>query len=129
MGLAPIPSRMLHDSVTLKVVNGMDRYQEKTYDDYFIANVHLQNEEDTRKLANDTEVQLKAILFIDTRRSNPPDVDINALQMQSLEKGDTMRALVYDASGNLSGDFAVLSVDGCPDVPATRVHHWELGLI
>ena len=128
MSLAPIPSRMLHDTVTLKVCTGMDRYQEKTYDDYTISNVHLQSNNDTIKRANDTEVQLKGILFVDARKSMLA-YDLNALQEESLRNGDTMRAIVTDASGNDAGDYAVLVVDSLPDVPATRVHHYELGLV
>lgn len=128
MSLAPIPSRMLHDTVTLKVVTGMDRYQNKTYDEYTISNVHLQSSNDTIKRANDTEVQLKGILFVDARKSLPA-YDLNALQEESLRNGDTMRAIVTDASGNDAGDYAVLVVDSLPDVPATRVHHYELGLV
>ena len=128
MSLAPIPSRMLHDTVTLKVCTGMDRYQEKTYDEYTISNVHLQSNNDTIKRANDTEVQLKGILFVDARKSMPV-YDLNALQEESLRNGDTMRAIVTDASGNDAGDYAVLVVDSLPDVPATRVHHYALGLV
>lgn len=128
MSLAPIPSRMLHDTVVLKVCTGMDRYQQKTYDEYTINNVHLQNDSDTLKKDSDTEVQLKGVLFIDARRSTPA-VDPYALQAASLEAGDTMRAVVSDANGTEVGDFAVLVVDGLPDVPATRTHHWELGLV
>ncbi len=128
MSLAPIPSRMLHDTVTLKVVTGMDRYQNKTYDEYTISNVHLQSNNDTIKRANDTEVQLKGILFVDARKSLPA-LDLNALQEESLKNGDTMRAIVTDASGNDAGEYAVLVVDSLPDVPATRVHHYELGLV
>ena len=126
--LAPIPSCMLHDTVTLKVVTGMDRYQHKTYTEYIVHNVHLQSSNDVYKRANDTEVQLKGTLFIDAKRSTPV-LDIYALQKQSLENGDTMRAIVTDASGNETGDFAVLVVDDLPNVPATGRHHWELGLI
>ena len=128
MSLAPIPSRMLHDTVTLKVVTGMDRYQNKTYDEYTISNVHLQSNNDTIKRANDTEVQLKGILFVDARKSLPA-LDLNALQEESLKNGDTMRAIVTDVSGNDAGEYAVLVVDSLPDVPATRVHHYELGLV
>ena len=128
MSLAPIPSRMLHDTAVFKVVTGMDRYQEKTYEEYTVNNVHLQSNSDTVKRANDTEVQLKGILFVDVRRSLPA-LDLNALQDQSLKNGDTMRVNVTDASGNDAGEYAVLVVDSLPDVPATRVHHYELGLI
>ena len=128
MSLAPIPSRMLHDTVVLKVVTAMDRYQAKTYDEYTVSHVHLQSSSDTIKGPNDTEVQLKGVLFVDARRSTPV-LDLYDLQQQSLAAGDTMRAVVSDASGTEIGDYAVLIVDDLPDVPATRRHHWELGLV
>ena len=128
MSLAPIPSRMLHETVVFKVVTGMDRFQAKTYDTFTVHNVHLQGSNDTLKGPNDTEVQLKGILFVDARRSTPV-LDLYALQQQSLAAGGTMRAVVTDASGAEVGDFAVLIVDDLPDVPATRRHHWELGLV
>lgn len=128
MSLAPILSRMLHDSAKFYVVKGMDRYQAKTYDEYDVAHVHLQNASDVVKGPDNTEVQLKAKLFVDCRRSTPA-LDLYALQRESLLKGDTMRVDVWDASGTLVDNFAVLKVDGIPDVPATRTHHWELSLI
>lgn len=128
MSLAPIPARMLHDTVTLRVVTGMDRFQQKTYEDHTIQHVHLQSSSDVIKGADNTEVQLKGILFIDARKSLPV-LDLYALQQQSLENGDTMRAVITDASGTQIGDYAVLIVDDLPDVPATRRHHWELGLV
>lgn len=126
--LAPIPARMLHDSVLFKVCTGMDRYQNKTYDEYTVNNVHLQSSNDVYKRANDTEVQLKGILFVDARRSTPV-LDLYALQQASLEAGDTMRAIVTDANGNNNGDYAVMVVNDLPNVPANTRHHWELGLI
>ena len=128
MSLAPIPARMLHDSVKLKVVTGMDAYQNKTYDEYTVNNVHLQSSNEVRKGPNDTEVQLKGILFVDARKSTPT-LDLYDLQQASLLKGDTMRCIVTDASGAVTGDYAVLVVNDLPDVPTTRRHHWELGLI
>jgi hypothetical protein len=128
MGLAPIPSRMLHDTAVFHVVAGMDRYQEKTYDDYTVKHVHLQSSSDVIKAPDDTEVQLKGLLFVDCKKS-VPQLDLYALQQASLAAGDTMRADVYDASGTLVGNYAVLIVDGAPDVPATRTHHWELSLV
>lgn len=119
---------MLHDTVTLRVVTGMDRYQEKTYEDYTVRNVHLQGSTDVIKGPDNTEVQLRGILFVDARRSLPV-LDLHALQQQSLAAGDTMRAIVTDASGTQIGDYAVLIVDDLPDVPATRRHHWELSLV
>lgn len=123
MSLAPIPSRMLHDTAKIHVVKGIDRWQVKQYDDYTVKNVHLQNDIDTIKGPDNTEVQIKGILFVDCRRSTPC-LDLYALQQTSLNNGDTMRVEIEGA-----GDFAVLNVDGVPDVPATRVHHYELTLV
>lgn len=128
MGLAPIPGSMLHDTAIFYVVDYMDRYQKKVYREITVKNVHLQSSNNVLKRANDTEVQLRGILFVDDRRSTPR-VDLYALQKESLEKGDTMRVMVKDASGNEVGEYAVIEVDDLPDVPATRRHHWELSLI
>lgn len=128
MALTPIPSRMLHDSAVFSVVTGMDRYQHKTYQEFRVSHVHLQGDINVIKAPNNTEVQLRGMLFVDGRRSTPA-LDFYALQNQSLAAGDSMRVQVYDASGAMVGDYAILTVDGLPDVPATRVHHWELGLI
>ena len=128
MSLAPIPARMLHDTVTFKVVKSMDAYQDKTYEEHTVQHVHLQGSSDTVKGPNDTEVQLRAVLFVDARKSTPA-LDLDALQAASLAAGDTMRAVVTDASGKTVGDYAVLIVDSLPDVPATSVHHWELSLV
>jgi len=126
--LAPIPSRMLHDTATFKVCTGMDRYQNKTYKDITVSNVHLQSSNDVYKRANDTEVQLKGVLFVDARKSTPI-IDLYDLQQESLHNGDTMRCIVSNADGSTVGDYAVLVVDDLPDVPANRRHHWELSLI
>lgn len=126
--LAPIPQRMLHDTAVFKVVTGMDRYQNKEYEEYTVNNVHLQSSNDVIKGADNTEVQLKGVLFIDARRSLPA-LDIYAMQNQSLEAGDTMRCVVYDVNGAEVGDYAVLIVDDLPNVPATTRHHWELSLV
>ena len=128
MGLSPIPARMLHDSATFYVVKSMDRYQEKTYDEYPVSHVHLQNASDVIIGPDNTEVQLKAMLFVDCKKSTPV-LDLYTLQKTSLANGDTMRVEVKDASGTLIDNFAVLKVDGIPDVPATTTHHWELSLI
>lgn len=128
MGLAPIPGSMLHDTAIFYVVDYMDRYQNKVYREITVKNVHLQSSNNVLKRANDTEVQLRGILFVDERRS-APRIDLYALQKESLEKGDTMRVVVKDASGEEIGSYAVVEVDDLPDVPATRRHHWELSLI
>lgn len=125
--LSPIPWSMLHDTAEFWVVTGMDRYQNKVYEKYTVNNVHIQSSNDVYKRANDTEVQLKGLLFVDAKRSTPV-LDLYALQKTSLENGDTMRVIVTDSNGTEVGNYAVIVVDDLPNVPATGRHHWELGL-
>lgn len=126
--LRPIPSRLLRDLVTIKVCTGMDAWQNPDWDDYIVSNVHLQNSNEVRKSKDNTEVVLRAILFIDSVRSVPA-LDYGALMDQSEAAGKPMRCIVQDASGNISGDFEVILVDLVPDVPSNRIHHVELGLV
>lgn len=126
--LRPIPARLLRDLVTVRVCTGMDAWQNPEWDEYQVANVHLQNSNEVRKTRDNTEIVLRSILFIDSVRSTPA-LDYGALMEQSEAAGKPMRCIVQDASGNIAGDFEVVLVDLVPDVPATRVHHVELGLV
>ena len=126
--LRPIPSRLLRDLVTVKVCTGMDAWQNPEWDEYIVSNVHLQNSNEVRKTKDNTEVVLRAILFIDSVRSSPA-LDYGTFMEQSEAAGKPMRCIVQDASGDISGDFEVILVDLVPDVPATRIHHVELGLV
>lgn len=125
--LKSIPSVMLKDTVILKVPKSMDRWQTTEYKEYTIKNVHLQSDNKTTISVNNSEVRLTGVLFIDGKKSLPI-YDIEALQSTAQSNNGTMRAVVYNAQGVEVGDFNVLIVDGLPDVPATRIHHWELGL-
>lgn len=125
--LKSIPSSMLKDTAVLKVPNGMDRWQNTTYEEYMIQNVHLQSDNRTTIAVNNSNVTLTGILYIDGRKSIP-QLDIDALQEQAHKQNTTMRVDVFNAQGKKVGDFNVLTIDGLPDVPATRIHHWEIGL-
>lgn len=126
--LRPIPSRLLRDLVTVKVCTEINAWQNPEWDEYIVSNVHLQNSNEIRKTKDNTEVVLRAILFIDSVRSSPA-LDYGTLMEQSEAAGKPMRCIVQDANGNISGDFEVILVDLVPDVPATRIHHVELGLV
>ena len=126
--LKSIPSRMLKDSVVLKVPTSVDRWGHEVFEEYAINNVHLQTDNKTTLSINNTEVTLVGVLFIDGRKSLPK-YDIESLQLQAQNSGSVMRAVVTNYTGQVVGDYRVLVVDGLPDVPATRVHHWELGLV
>lgn len=126
--LRSIPQQLLHDLVTIKVCVGVDSWQKPVWQEYAVQNVHLQSTNETRKTKDNTEVVLRSVLFIDAKRSTPI-LDFDALAGQSQENGRMMRAIVYNAQGRQAGDYEVLVVDSVPDVPSTRIHHYELGLV
>lgn len=126
--LRPIPQCLLKYMVVIKVCSGMDAWQNPTWDDYTVKNVHIQDTNEVKKTTNNTEVVLRSILFVDGRRS-VPQLTYDSLMKSSLENGRTMRAVVYDSSGSKMGEYEVQTLDGVADVPSTRIHHWEMGLV
>ena len=126
--LSPIPNALLVDVMTLSVCTGVDAWQNEKWETFTVNNVHLQNTNEVRKSRENTEVVLRSILFVDCRRSTP-QLDYGALAAQSEDAGKPMRCTVTDAQGNKQGDFEILTVDLVDDVPATRIHHIELGLV
>lgn len=126
--LPSIPQSLLVDTMTLYVCTGMDAWQNPTWDTYTVNNVHLQNTNEVKKSKENTEIVLRSVLFVDSRRSSPI-LDYEALAEQSEQAGKPMRCMVTNAQGNNQGSFEVLIVDLVPDFPATRVHHVELGLV
>lgn len=126
--LQPIPSQLLRDSLTLQVCTGMDAWQKPTWQEYTVSKVHVQNTNEVKKTAANTEVVLRSIIFVDAVRSQPA-LDYQALCDQSQAAGRPMRCTAQDANENPLGDFEILTVDPVPDVPANRTHHIELGCV
>ena len=106
----------------------MDAWQSPTWLEYTVKNVHLQSTNEVRKSKENTEVVLRSVLFVDGVRSRPA-LDYDALAEQSQAAGKPMRCIVYNAAGQIYGEYEVVTTDPVPDVPATRVHHVELGLV
>ncbi|HIW40627.1 MAG TPA: hypothetical protein H9743_00510 [Candidatus Mediterraneibacter vanvlietii] len=106
----------------------MDAWQNPTWQEYQVSNVHLQNTNEVKKTKENTEVVLRSILFIDSVRS-APQLDYDALVQQSEAAGKPLRAVATDSNGNQYGEYEVITVDPVPDVPSNRVHHVELGLV
>ena len=126
--LRPIPQSLLGDMMTLKVCIGMDVWQKPSWQDYTVQNVHIQNTNEVKKTKENTEGVLRSILFIDSRRSTP-SLDYDSLAEQSQKAGKPLRCVVFNSRGQKYGEYEVLTVDPVPDVPATRIHHIELGLV
>ena len=126
--LSPIPRRILRDTMTLSVPTGFDRYQNPlTPTTYTVTNVHIQADNSTHKTAQNTEVTLRGIIFVDTRYSSPT-LDYWALQEATEALGGVMTCTITDKRGGVSGPYTILVVDGLPD-DEDNLHHWELGVV
>ena len=124
--LSPIPSVMLKDSAVFHVPVSVDDYQMPVYEDLVVNHVHIQNSNVIKTSVTNEEVVLRAILFVDTKRSTPV-YDYMALAAQAEAIGAQITVTVTEAAGN-SAEYTVETVDAVPDVPATRTHHTEIGL-
>lgn len=126
--LSPIPRRILRDKMTLSVPAGFDRYQKPlTPATYEVECVHLQSDNTTRKTADNTEVTLNGIIFVDARYSTPA-LDYDALQASVQALGGVMTCTVESRRGSVSGPHTILVVDNLPDDEG-NLHHWELGVV
>lgn len=126
--LTPIPRRILRDTLTLSVPSGFDRYQKPLAPtEYTVNNVHIQADNRTRKGANNTEVTLTGVIFVDARYSTPT-LDYEALQEAAQAAGGVMTCAVQNRHGGTSGPFTVAVVDALPD-DEDNIHHWELGVV
>lgn len=126
--LSPIPRRILRSTAVFSVPGGFDRYQnplEPTV--YTVHNVHLQADNSTHKTAQNTEVTLRGVLFIDARYSTP-SLDYEALQEAAQAAGGVMTVTITDRRGGVTGPYTVEVVDVLPD-DEDNVHHVELGLV
>lgn len=125
--LRPIPSVMLKDKAVFHVPVSMDEYQDPVYEDMEVLNVHIQPTNSVKKNVSNEEVVLRAMLFVDGRKSKP-NIDYLALQMAAQAVGANITVDITDYAGNTT-TYTVETVDALPDVPATRVHHTEIGLV
>lgn len=126
--LSPIPRRILRDTATFSVPSGFDRYQAPlSPTTYIVSNVHIQADNSTHKTAQNTEVTLRGVLFVDARYS-APKLDYEALQEAAQAAGGVMTVTVTDKHGSSTGPYTVLVIDALPD-DEDNLHHYELGLV
>lgn len=125
--LSPIPRSILRDTATFAVPGGFDRYQNPQNETtYVVNNVHIQADNSTHKTAQNTEVTLRGIIFIDTRHSKP-NYNYEELQEAAQAAGGVMTVTVKDRRGRISGPYTVEVVDALPD-DEDNIHHWEIGV-
>ena len=119
--LKPIPSKILRSTATVKACTGVDRYQNQTYAEYTIHNVHVQPTNEVRKTPNNTDCTLRSILFVDARKSTP-FIDWDAIFTAAQEKAGDVRVIIRNV------EYTVQSVDALRD-DTDMLHHYEIGLV
>ena len=118
--LRPIPARILRSTATVKACTGVDRYQNQTYTDYTLKNVHLQPTNELKKTAVNTSNVLRAILFVDRKHSSPA-LNWNDLFLTAQRLAGDIKVIVRGI------EYTVFSVDELRD-DTDCFHHWEIGL-
>lgn len=119
--LRPIPARILRTAITLNVCTKTDTNQAPTYQAYTVSRCHIQSSVEVRKTRENTEMVLRAVLFVDARLSSP-QLDWVGLHMQSQAAGHSM---TVQAQGMT---YTVLDVDAVPD-DTDGIHHYEVALV
>lgn len=119
--LKPIPARILRSTAVVDVCTAIDLYQKQTYTQYIVNNVHLQPTSEIRKTVNNTDQQLKSILFVDARLSTP-HLEWDVLLEYAHALGGDMRVTVRGIT------YTVMAVDALRD-DTDQLHHYEVVLI
>lgn len=119
--LKPIPSRILKSTATVRICNGVDRYQNQSYTEYTVRKVHLQPTNEIRKTQDNTDVTLRSILFVDAHTS-APKLDWCALFKSAHIKQGDMRVIVR------GDEYTVIGIDELRD-DTDLLHHWEVSLV
>lgn len=117
----PIPEKILRSTAEVKVCTGINVYQQQTYETYTVQHVHLQPTSEVRKSTDNTDQQLKSLLFVDVRHSTPA-LDWEALFLRAQANGGDMRVIVRGV------EYTVLTVDALWD-GTDHLHHYEVGLV
>lgn len=115
------PKHIYGMTVTFRVATGIDRWSAVTWTDYTISGVNVQPSHDTARTKDNTEVSLKAIVFVDSAYSNP-FLSLLALQNQSEANGHQMKCTWGGEN------MTVASVEPIYD-EFCRLDHIEVGCI
>ena len=119
--LPPIPRQMLKSTILVEACTAVDRDRRQVWNAYTVKRVHLQPEHSVRKSKDNTDVVLKAMLFVDARLSTP-SLDWEALFLTAQRAGGDVTVAVRGQR------YTVASVEGIPD-DEDNLHHWEIGLV
>lgn len=119
--LPPIPPQMLRSIITVGACTEIDRDRRKIVTPYTVKRVHLQPSASVRKTSANTDVVLRAMLFVDARLSRPA-LDWEQLLRTAQRCGGDVSIL------HRKETYTVATVEAIPD-DEDNLHHWEIGLV
>ena len=73
----PLPRQLLTQTAAIQACTGTDKWKEQTTVSYIVHHVHLQDSNSVRKTVANTEVVLRAILYVDARRSTLRSIGVS----------------------------------------------------
>ena len=116
----PIPRQLLTQTAVVQACTSTDKWKEQTTVSYTVQHVHLQDSNSVRKTTANTEVVLRAILYVDARRSTPA-LDWRAMLRTAHASGGDVKVTIDGVT------YTVETVDALPD-DRGRLHHCEVGM-
>ena len=119
--LPPIPRQLLKSTIIVEACVSVDRDRRQRCSTHTVKRVHLQPSASVRKSKNNTDVVLRALLFVDARLSTPA-LDWEALFLTAQQAGGDVTVKLRNQA------YAVASVERIPD-DEDNLHHWEIGLV
>ena len=118
--LKPIPAKIMRSTATVKACTAVDSYQNQTFTEYTVKNVHIQPSNEIRKTSDNTDCVLRSILFVDRRHSTPT--------LDWWDLFNTAHALGGDVKVTIRGEeYTVFTVEELRD-DSDLFHHYEIAL-
>ena len=119
--LKPIPRKILSQTMVLHIPTSCDADYNVQYSNLVVKRVHLQDDRAILKQNDNTEVQRKGVLFIDSRLSSPK-LDYIDLEQRANKIGANMRCSIDGYN------YEILAVDAVPDDHG-HIHHYEVSVV
>ena len=119
--MRPIPQRIMRSTADVEWCYGTDVYQNQLTMQETVKNVHLQPTSAIIKTKDNTDCQLRSMLFVDAKISKPL-IDWEKLLADAHDVGGDVRVTVRGVT------YTLMTVDALRG-KNDELHHYELGLV
>lgn len=119
--MRPMPKSVLKSTATVSWCTETDVYQNQTMASETVYNVHLQPTSAIVKTKDNTECQLRSVMFVDAKLSSP-SLNWEKILADAHSLGGDVRVTVRDVT------YTLMTVDALRG-KTDELHHWELGLV